>query len=159
MNKRYLRKSSGKIARMARLIAKGIDLFIALILSFSFYPLGILLGVTYLTIADSLQSGQSVGKKFMGFAVISLEDKTPCSIRQSVIRNLPLTIPLFLAIFPLWGVVFALLVGTPLILLELYLIFTLDSGSRLGDVMADTTIMSRTDDKVEVHNGKTVFSS
>ena len=58
---------------MARLMAKAIDLFIVLILSVFFHTLGLFLSAFYIGISDCLQNGQSVGKRFMGFQVISLE--------------------------------------------------------------------------------------
>jgi len=142
MRRKYLLKSAIKVARLSRLLAKAIDLFIVLLLSIFIYPLGIILSILYIGISDSLQSGQSVGKKFIGFAVISLEDGKPCSVKQSVIRNLPIIIPLVFAIIPLWGWIIAFVIGIPLMCLEVYLIYKLDSGHRLGDVMADTSVMA-----------------
>ncbi len=142
MKRKYLLKSSIRVAQLSRLIAKAIDLFLCIILSFIFYPLGVIFSIIYIGVSDSLQSGQSVGKKFMGFAVISLEDGTPCSLKQSIIRNLPIIIPLFFAIVPLWGWIIAILTGVPLFVLEVYLLYKLDSGHRLGDVMADTSVMA-----------------
>jgi uncharacterized RDD family membrane protein YckC len=154
MEKKYFLKKPINVALMSRLIAKAIDLFIVLILSIFFYPVGLILSIIYLSIADSLQDGQSVGKKFMGFAVVSLEDGTPCSVKQSFIRNLPLLIPLFIAIFPIIGWLVAAVVGFPLVSLELYLLFTIDSGHRLGDVMADTTVMGNDNNRVRVKDHK-----
>ena len=77
----------------------------------------------------------------MGFKVISLSDGSVCSIRQSIIRNLPLLIPLVVAIIPLWGVILTFLIGVPLIFIELYFLIRLDSGNRMGDVLADTTVL------------------
>ena len=141
MNKKYILGSGLRVARFSRLIAKLIDLFIVLMLSVLLYPLGIILSIIYISIADSLMHGQSVGKKLIGFSVLSLIDGTPCSIKQSIIRNLPIAVPLFFAIIPLWGWIFSFLIAIPLISLELYLLFKLDSGHRLGDVMADTTVI------------------
>lgn len=146
-------KKAVRVARLSRIIAKLIDLFVVLILIIPFYPFGVLLALGYLSVSDSLQHGQSVGKKVIGFRVISLEDSSPCSVKQSVIRNLPLTIPLFFSIFPFWGWMISLLIGIPLALLELYFIITLDSGHRIGDVMADTTVMAN-DDSKELLNAK-----
>ena len=142
MDRKYFLKSHSRVTRLVRLIAKAIDLFIVLILSFFFYPLGILLSIAYMGLADSLQNGQSVGKKFMGLAVISLEDGKSCSMRQSLIRNLPLLVPLAIGIIPFWGWFFTIGLGVPLLALEIYLIYHLDSGHRFGDVMADTTVMA-----------------
>jgi uncharacterized RDD family membrane protein YckC len=95
---------------------------------------------------DSIQNGQSVGKKIIGLRVISIEDGSPCTHRQSFIRNLPITIPLFFSIIPIWGWMFSVLLAIPLIGLEIYLIYNLHSGHRLGDVMAETTVMSHDQD-------------
>ena len=142
MNKKYLLESAIKVARFSRLLAKAIDLFIVLVLSIFLYPVGIVLSIIYMSVADAIQDGQSVGKKFVGFSVISLEDGTPCSVKQSVIRNLPIIIPLIFAIIPFWGWLISLIIGVPFIALEVYLLYKLDSGHRLGDVMADTTVMA-----------------
>ncbi|MFG1514160.1 hypothetical protein ABMA71_06075, partial [Halobacteriovorax sp. ZH3_bin.1] len=80
MDRKYLLKSAIKVARYSRILAKAIDLFIVVVLSLFLYPIGILLSIVYLTFADSIQNGQSVGKKFIGFRVISLVDGTPCSL-------------------------------------------------------------------------------
>jgi uncharacterized RDD family membrane protein YckC len=148
MDRKYFLKSAIRTARLARLLAKAIDLFIVILISIFFGPIGILLGLIYIAIADSLQNGQSVGKRVIGFAVVSMEDGNPCNIKQSFIRNLPIIIPLFFAIIPIWGWFFAAIIGIPLILLEVYLLYTLDSGHRLGDVMADTTVV--TSDKCRI---------
>jgi uncharacterized RDD family membrane protein YckC len=142
MERKYLLKSPFKVALMARLIAKGIDLFIVLLLVFFLYPFGIFLSILYLSLSDSLQNGQSIGKKIIGFRVICFEDGSPCSFKQSSIRNLPFLIPLGIAIFPIWGWAIGILMGISLIILELYLLSQLDSGHRLGDVMADTTVIA-----------------
>ena len=141
MDRRYLLKSSLNTARLSRILAKAIDLFLALIITILVHPIGVVLAVGYLGVSDCIQGGQSVGKRFFGFRVISLKDGAPCNLRQSIYRNLPFIIPLSFAIIPFWGWMFCLLLLLPLSVLELYLIFTLDSGHRLGDVIADTTVI------------------
>ncbi len=142
MDRKYLLKSQIQVARLSRLLAKAIDIFIALLLTIFFYPVGVILAVIYLCVCDALQSGQSVGKKMIGMAVISLEDGSPCSVKQSAIRNLPLTLPLFITIIPLWGWLLGFILIIPMVSLEIYLLYKLDSGHRLGDVMADTSVMA-----------------
>ncbi len=154
MNKKYLLESSLKVARFSRLMAKAIDLFIVLVVSVIFYPLGVIISIGYISVADALQNGQSVGKKMIGFQVMSLEDGSPCSVKQSFVRNLPIIIPLFFAMIPFWGWFFTLLLGSPFIGLEIYLIYKLDSGHRLGDVMADTTVMANDDTLTQIKNRK-----
>jgi len=140
---------------MARLMAKAIDLFIVLILSVFFHTLGLFLSAFYIGISDCLQNGQSVGKRFMGFQVISLEDGGPCSLKQSFIRNIPILVPLLLGIFPIFGVILGVVVGLFLLVLELFFIFKLDSGHRLGDVMADTSVMGHDGTQMVVKKKKT----
>ena len=85
----------------------------------------------------------------MGFSVISLEDGEPCTLKQSVIRNLPILIPWGLLIVPFWGWILAFLLGIPLLALEVYLVFKINSGHRLGDVMADTSVVGQGSDPIE----------
>lgn len=149
LKRRYLNKTSESNAKLSRLVAKMIDLFICFLLSFFFYPVGIILGVIYISIADYLQKGQSVGKRLIGFSVISLEDMRPCSMKQSVIRNLPISVPLFFGIFPVWGWLISLLLGAILCAFEFYLLFKINSGKRLGDVMADTSVVLGSGDQLQ----------
>ena len=152
MNRKYFLNRAIMRARLSRIFAKGIDLFIVLILCTLFYPVGLILSVIYLCVADSLQGGQSVGKKLVGFQVISLEDGSPCSVKQSSIRNLPFIIPVSFAIIPIVGIILGLIAGVALIALELIFIYKLDSGHRLGDVMADTSVVHQ--DGAVVQNTK-----
>lgn len=154
-DRKYLLNKALKVARLSRLIAKAIDLFIVFCLSVLFFPLGLVLGIIYLSIADGMNNGQSGGKRFMGFAVKSLEDGSPCSVKQSIVRNLPLTIPLSFCIIPFWGWLLGAIVGAALIGLEVYLLYNLDSGHRLGDVMADTSVMANDDTFIGLKKRKT----
>jgi uncharacterized RDD family membrane protein YckC len=150
MKRQYFLKRAINTARLSRLLAKAIDLFIVLILSVFFYPLGLMLSVVYLVVADSLQNGQSVGKRLIGLQVISLEDGSYCSLRQSFIRNLPFIIPVAFAIIPIGGVILGIITGIPFMLLELFFIYKLDSGHRLGDVIADTSVMGHDGTQLKV---------
>lgn len=141
MDRSYFLKNPIRVARLSRLIAKGIDLFIVLMLIYVLYPFGVILSVVYFGMCDSFLNGQSVGKRVMGFRVISLEDGTACSLKQSIIRNLPLIIPISFSIIPAIGWIFSLGIGIIAIGIEIFLIFKLDSGYRMGDVLADTSVM------------------
>lgn len=142
MDRKYLLRSQIRVARLARLTAKAIDLVIVFFISRFFFPFGTLLACFYIGFADYFYNGQSFGKKFIGFQVISLVDGGPPTRKQSVVRNLPFLIPTFFLIIPLWGWLFSALFGIPMLCLELHLLFHLDSGHRLGDVMADTTVIA-----------------
>ena len=58
-----------------------------------------------------------------------------------MIRNAPVGVATFFAIIPVWGWLILLLVGIPLLLIEGYLMFRVESRQRLGDVMADTEVI------------------
>ncbi len=137
----YNRPSIRK-ARLVRVWAKAIDLFFVMTFSIFIFPLGLVIGVFYLSLCDSFQDGQSIGKRLLGLKVVDVETGDPCSYKQSIIRNLPFVFPLCIAVFPFWGwfisgILLFLLAG-----FELYLLYHLDSGQRLGDVVADTTVMA-----------------
>lgn len=155
MKRKYLLRSGINTARITRLIAKAIDILIVLVMSMLFYPVGLVLAIIYMALSDSLQNGRSVGKKIMGFAVISLEDGSPCGVRQSIVRNLPLIVPMIFAIVPLWGWIICSLLAIPLIVLEVIFLFKLDSGHRLGDVMADTSVIANDQSKLMKDKNKT----
>jgi len=141
-------------ARLCRLIAKLIDLGLVTIGAVMYYPMGLILGIVYLCIADSLYDGQSIGKRFMGFGVVSLVDGTPCSTKQSFIRNLPFTVPLFFLVFPFGGWIFSAVFAVPLAAMEVYFLFRLDSAHRLGDIMADTTVIANDGTRLDLRKTK-----
>jgi uncharacterized RDD family membrane protein YckC len=101
-----------------------------------------------------LYDGQSIGKRLMGFGVISLEDGSPCSTWQSFIRNLPFTVPLFFLIFPFWGWIFSAIFAVPLSLMEVYFLFKQNSVHRLGDIMADTTVIANDGTRLDLRKPK-----
>lgn len=151
--RKYILHSGKKRARLTRLAAKAIDLFLVIVVSLVFYPFGIVLSMIYIAISDYLQGGQSVGKKLLGFQVVSLKDGTPCSLKQSIIRNLPFLIPTGFAIIPFWGWIFSI-IFLNLVLIEIYLLFKIDSAHRLGDVMADTTVIADDPNRADLKKNK-----
>jgi uncharacterized RDD family membrane protein YckC len=141
-------------ARLFRLVAKLIDIGLVTIGAVFYYPMGLILGIIYLCISDSLYEGQSIGKRFMGFGVVSLVDGSPCSAWQSFIRNLPFTVPLFFLVFPLWGWIFSGIFALPLAIMEVYFLFRMDSQHRLGDIMADTTVVADDGTRLDLRKTK-----
>lgn len=154
MDRKELLTGGLKRARWSRLIAKSIDIGLIALGAIFFYPMGLILGVIYLCISDSLYDGQSIGKRFMGFAVVSLIDGSPCTAWQSCIRNLPFTVPLFFLIFPFWGWILSAVFAVPLALMEVYFLFKLDSVHRLGDIMADTTVIANDGTRLDLRKRK-----
>lgn len=141
-------------ARWSRLIAKCIDIGLVTAGGIFYYPMGLILGIIYLCIADSLYDGQSIGKRFMGFGVVSLVDGSPCSAFQSFIRNLPFTVPLFFLVFPFWGWVFSGIFALPLAAMEVYFLFRSDTAHRLGDILADTTVIANDGTRLDLRKTK-----
>jgi len=158
MDRKYLLNAGPQRARMARLLAKGIDLFIVFLVSFFSYPWGLALAIGYLAISDSLFDGQSIGKRVIGFKVVSLEDGKPCGMRQSLVRNLPILLPMAFALVPFWGWILCVMLSVPLIFLELYFLFKLDSAHRLGDVMADTTVIGNDAQRLDLRRRQSWFA-
>lgn len=142
-------------ARWFRLIAKSIDIGLVIIGAVAYYPMGLILGIIYLMISDSLYEGQSIGKRLMGFGVISLVDGTPCSAKQSFIRNLPFTVPLILLVFPFWGWILSAIFAMPLAMMEVYYLFRDNSPHRLGDIMADTTVIADDGNRLDLRKTPT----
>lgn len=144
MEKNYLMDRQYKVAFTARLLSKAVDLSIGLMLASFLFPFGVVLALVYLSLSDSMNYGQSFGKRLFGLKVIDLESGEACTVRQSFVRNMPLTLPVVFMLIPFWGWLLAGLVLTPLIALEIYLLIKMKSGLRLGDVMADTTVVNFT---------------
>jgi len=142
-----------EVSLFSRLIAKAIDalLLIAIFLLGSALSalLGVLLSASWCAALDSWGSGQSVGKRIMGLGVIDVSSGVPCNLRNSFLRNFPVVLViLFASTTLLWG--FLLLFVVPLVLFEVYLLLTLDSGVRLGDVLGNTRVVEKLDEMFDV---------
>ena len=134
-----------KVSVTQRAIAKFIDIIIVVILSaIVIYPIGPLLGFLYSVFADGINfgplHGQSIGKKIIKLQVRSTVTQKPANWKDSLIRNTPVGIATFFAIIPVWGWLILALIGLPLMIMEVYLMATVDNGHRLGDVMGDTEV-------------------
>jgi len=109
-------------------------------------PLGPLAAAFYAAIQDSLAEGQSIGKKIIGLRVLDDGTGISCDAASSAMRNLPLVIAFLFATVPvIW--VFVFLMVIPFMVLEVYLVVALETGVRLGDIMANTLVVEH----FEVH--------
>lgn len=134
-------KRSIKADLLHRFLAKFIDFLIVGALSRILTPFGPLAGLTYLLIADGFYEGHSLGKKLMGMKVVQREGLAPCTFRESILRNLPLSIAAIFAMFPFFGGLFFSTGGLLIIGFESYLIFSDEEGTRIGDILADTLVI------------------
>lgn len=82
---------------------------------------GVAIGATYFLLSDCLPDGQSIGKRLLKIQVLSKETMKPCSLFQSLLRNI--TFPL--GIFD-WAPIF------------------FGSHRRLGDYIASTIVVDVT---------------
>lgn len=131
-----------KVSTLTRCIAKGVDLCVIFLFSVVLpYPVGVLLGFIYTIIHDGMFSGQSLGKRLFHLKAVQLKDEQPCGLRESVIRNSPLGVAALFGIIPFWGWIILIILGIPLMALEIYLMLTQPGGARLGDVMGDTKVI------------------
>jgi uncharacterized RDD family membrane protein YckC len=139
-------RADAKASIVNRVIAKMIDfaVFVALAALLP-YPLGPLLGFLYSLLADGMTFGpfhsQSIGKKIMKLSVWNRVTKQPASLRESLLRNSPVGVVTFFGLIPLWGWLILAIVGVPLMIMEVYLMATVETGHRLGDVMGDTEVV------------------
>lgn len=131
--------SQAKVNVFSRIAAKMIDLLLGMFIGavpILPYPLGPLLGFAYSLFGDGIQkgafSGQSVGKKLMKLRVVRKGTQTPASWRDSALRNSPVGVATFFAIIPIWGWIILILIGLPLMIMEIYLMLSVETGQRLG---------------------------
>ncbi len=135
-----------KFAVAQRVAAKMVDLIlvglIGVLLPTFLAPIA---GFVYSLVGDGLNrwgfKGQSVGKRLMGLRVVRFPGGGPVRMRDSAIRNLPIGVATFFAIIPLWGWVICILVGVPLMLIEITLMLRMKDETRLGDIMAGTHVV------------------
>lgn len=141
-----------KVRVANRIGAKLIDLsLIILVAAVLPYPLGPLLAFAYSLAGDGMNfgpfRGQSIGKRILGLRVICghghghAKTQRPAGFRESVMRNAPVGVATFFAIIPIWGWLILALVGIPLMVMEIYLMLSVETGHRLGDVMGETEVI------------------
>jgi uncharacterized RDD family membrane protein YckC len=64
---------------------------------------GIVIGLVYFLFCDSLPNGQSLGKRLLKIKVIDRKTKNPCSVIQSLLRNITFPLGFFDWIFIFFG--------------------------------------------------------
>ena len=128
---------TAKASLLLRVLAKLVDLIIIGVAVKTVPQVGYFAGLVYLLISDGLFDGRSIGKKIMRLRVVSEEAGTPCSFRDSIVRNVTFAFSLVLYRIPLLGWFFLLLAFA----LEFLLMLGNEEGMRLGDDLADTRVI------------------
>jgi uncharacterized RDD family membrane protein YckC len=155
-----------KVSVGTRVMAKMVDILLVFAMAAILpYPVGPLAGFIYSLVGDGLRfskaPGQSVGKRLFKLRTVMtvsrhggepgaggladsetlVRERHPASVRASVLRNAPVGVATFFAIIPVWGWLILGIVGVPLMMMEIYLMITVETGHRLGDVMGDTEVV------------------
>lgn len=124
-----------------RLIGKSIDFVIVIALaSFPFSYAGPLAAFLYILICDGLKDGRSLGKRVVGLRVVNTTTGKNADFKDSIIRNSTVAVPVLFSMVPLVGWILGIVIGIPILAIELYLMTRLDQQARLGDTMADTQV-------------------
>lgn len=134
-----------KANTLHRVIARSIDILIVIALFETLSKAGYFAGLLYILIADGLFNGRSVGKWLIGLKVIVSDTKSPCTYRESIIRNLPFAIGYIffglLKSIPLIGWLFAIVVPVIILVVEGLIMIGNEEGIRFGDQIAKTQVV------------------
>jgi len=82
------------------------------------FLVAVIIALTYFLFSDALPNGQSIGKKLLKIKVVNKETMQPCSLIQSLLRNITFPLGIFDWVFIFFG-----------------------SHRRLGDFMASTIVV------------------
>lgn len=128
-----------------RVIARCIDILIAVAFLEILSKTGYFAGLLYILIADGLLDGRSVGKWLIGLKVVHVDTRASCSYKESIIRNIPIAIGyIFFGLLKnipligwlLGGAVFVIILGV-----EALIMIGNQKGMRFGDEIARTQVI------------------
>jgi uncharacterized RDD family membrane protein YckC len=126
-----------------RLIGKAADLILVIFLANLFYPVGPIVAFLYILLCDGIRDGRSLGKRLVGLQVLNTTTGRPADFKDSVIRNSTVAIPILFFMVPIVGWFLWIVIGIPILAIEVYLMTRLEQQARLGDTMADTKVSER----------------
>jgi uncharacterized RDD family membrane protein YckC len=118
-------------------IAKLIDLFIVAAVGQMIVPVGFLVGLAYILIADGFADGRSIGKRLIGLQTVLPDRREAAGFRESIIRNLPFAVAQLAFTVPYVGWI----VSVAIMAFETVLILGNEQGRRLGDEVAGTQVL------------------
>ena len=98
---------------------------------------GFFAGLTYLLLGDGFFDGRSIGKKLLKIQVVSAGTDSPCTFRDSILRNSTFAVGYILWIVPFIGWIFILVISA----VEFVLLLGSKDGMRLGDEIAKTAVI------------------
>jgi uncharacterized RDD family membrane protein YckC len=131
---------------LLRTVAKILD-FIIIAAAVEIVPkAGFFAGLVYLLIGDGLFDGRSLGKKLIGLRVVSVDTNTPCTFRDSILRNSIFGIGLLFYKIPWFGWILTAVISV----LEFIILLGSRDGMRFGDEIAKTVVIEGPRIKQEV---------
>jgi uncharacterized RDD family membrane protein YckC len=131
---------------LLRTVAKILDFIIIAAVLEVVPTAGFFAGLAYLLIGDGLFDGRSLGKKLIGLRVVSADTNTPCTFRESILRNSTLGIG-FLFYKVLWlGWILIILIS----IIEFIILLGSKDGKRFGDEIAKTVVIESPQIRQEV---------
>jgi uncharacterized RDD family membrane protein YckC len=122
---------------LLRTIAKILDVIIIAAAAEIVPKAGFFAGLAYLLIGDGLFEGRSLGKKLIGLRVVTADTNTPCTFRDSILRNSTLAIGFFFYKVLGFGWIFLVLIAV----FELIILIGSRDGMRFGDEIAKTIVI------------------
>ncbi len=126
-----------KAGLLVRTVAKILD-FIIIVAALEIIPkAGFFAGFAYLLIGDSLFDGRSLGKKLIGLKVVSADTFTPCTLRNSILRNSTLGIGYLFYKVMWFGWIFIVIAA----IIEFLILLGSREQKRLGDEIARTIVI------------------
>ncbi len=130
---------------LLRIIAKALDFIIIAAMAEVVPKAGFYAGLSYLLISDGLFDGRSIGKLLIGLRVVSITNNEPCSMKESIMRNAPLSAGLLLFKLPWIGWIFMVVIAA----VEFLILLGSKNGMRLGDEFARTTVVEKVRSQVK----------
>lgn len=131
---------------LLRTVAKILDFIIIAAVVEIVPSAGFFAGLVYLLIGDGLFDGRSLGKKLIGLRVVSVDTNTPCTFRDSILRNSLFGIGLLFYKIPWFGWILTLVISV----LEFIILLGSRDDMRLGDEIAKTAVIESPRIKQEV---------
>ena len=128
-----------------RVAAKAIDLLAAFAFASLLPPLlGLPAGMGFLMFSDAIGGGEGFGKRFFKLRVVDASrvgQFHAISWKQSTLRNIPFMVLLAFTSVAILGGLLGVLFGVPYCLFEIYLFVSVSGHQRLGDVLANTSVI------------------
>lgn len=130
---------------LVRTVAKILDLILIAAVVEVVPKAGFFAGLAYLLIGDGLFDGRSVGKKLIGIRVVSADTHSPCTFKESILRNSTFGAGYLLSKIVWIGWIFIAAIA----LFEFVLLIGSKEQKRLGDEIAKTIVIDSPQRKQE----------